>query len=419
MRTILRTSPPITLMSSCQRRITYFKVSTPMPRGYPPSIFVSSTCYDLSQVRLDLKRFIETLGYDAVISESSAFPINPETSTIENCLNAVRDRADILVLIVGARYGTVLIDRDRSITNLEYLEAKSKGIPVYVFIADKILHTLPIWRDNRNGDYSKVVDSPKLFEFADYLRTESGQWVFGFSEVNDIVEKLRIQLAHLFTDALEIRGRVLGAKLPAELINLPAEPLTILLGRPKAAWEYRFFAAVLRCELEGLSQLRLDVKYNIQIGPVIPLDNPQEVMRWMGTQMTRVMRLIKSAEKLMNEVIQEALGPPGISGDPSLLAYVGRRLACVVEGLMQWQIDFAMVKVPDDFDRIVRITAGIPIEAITKLEDIAPLLDSEIDKAEAARDRGEDYTAKVMMVLGTPIPDEFHTEMQRLQGRYC
>ena len=45
-----------------------------MPLGYPPTIFVSSTCYDLSQVRLDLKAFIEKLGYDAVISETSAFP---------------------------------------------------------------------------------------------------------------------------------------------------------------------------------------------------------------------------------------------------------------------------------------------------------------------------------------------------------
>lgn len=388
-----------------------------MPRGYPPSIFVSSTCYDLSQVRLDLKRFIETLGYDAVISEGNTFPINPQTSTIENCLNAVRTRADILVLIVGARYGTVMIDRNRSITNLEYLEAKAKGIPIYVFVSQQILHALPIWRDNRTADYANVVDSTKLFEFADHLQSESGRWVFGFSEVNDIVEKLRFQLAHLFTDALEIRSRVLGAKLAPELMNLPAEPLTILLERPRA-WEHRFFSAVLRSELARLSQLRHDVKYNIQIGPVVPLDEPQEVLAWMATQMTCVMRLITSAEKLMNEVVQEALGPPGISGDPSLLAYVGRRVAGVVEALLEWQIDLARVKVPEDFERIVRLTGDFPIEPITKLEALAPLLDSEIDKAEAALERGEQYTATVMMVLETPITAEYHAEMRRLQHRF-
>lgn len=389
-----------------------------MPRGYPPSIFVSSTCYDLSQVRLDLKRFIEALGYDAVISESSTFPINPQTSTIENCLDAVRTRADILVLIVGARYGTVMIDRDRSITNLEYLEAKAKGIPIYVFISQQILHALPIWRANPNGDYAKVVDSPRLFEFADYLQTESGRWVFGFNEVNDIEEKLRSQLAHLFTDALEIRSKVLGAKLDADLISLPAEPLTILLERPMA-WEYRFFTAVLRCELARLFQLRLDVKYNIKIGPVVLLDQPQEVFNWMGAQFTRVLRLVASAEKLMTEVVQEALGPLGKPGDPSLLAYVGRRVVGIVEALMQWQIDFAMVKVPEDFERAVGIAADFPIEAITKLEGLASLLDSEIDKAEAAARRGEQYIANAKLVLGSPVPPEFHAEMQRLQRRYA
>src|SRR5207302_3934911 len=101
-----------------------------MARPRPPSIFVSSTCYDLSQLRLDLKRFIESFGYDAIISESSAFPINPQATTIQNCINAVRDCADILVLVVGNRYGSSPPgESDRSITNLEYLEAKAKGIP--------------------------------------------------------------------------------------------------------------------------------------------------------------------------------------------------------------------------------------------------------------------------------------------------
>jgi hypothetical protein len=59
-----------------------------MPIGYPPSVFVSSTCYDLNQVRLDLKRFIEGLGYEAVVSEHPAFPVNPQVGTVINCVNA-------------------------------------------------------------------------------------------------------------------------------------------------------------------------------------------------------------------------------------------------------------------------------------------------------------------------------------------
>src|SRR5437773_7111428 len=135
------------------KRCCLREVISEMPIGYPPSVFVSSTCYDLSQVRLDLKRFIEALGYEAVISEHPAFPVNPQVGTVINCVNAVRDRADLFVLIVGGRYGTP-VDGGRSVTNLEYLEARAKGIPIYVFVLEPILNTLKVWQSNAAGDFS-------------------------------------------------------------------------------------------------------------------------------------------------------------------------------------------------------------------------------------------------------------------------
>lgn len=133
-----------------------------MPAGYPPSVFVSSTCFDLSQVRLDLKRFIERFGYEAVISEHPAFPVNPQVGTIMNCVSAVRDRADLFVLIVGGRYGTPT-EGGRSVTNLEYLEARAKGIPIYVFVLEAVLNTLKVWQGSPEADFASVVDDRKVF----------------------------------------------------------------------------------------------------------------------------------------------------------------------------------------------------------------------------------------------------------------
>src|SRR5437879_720167 len=109
-----------------------------MPKGYPPSIFVSSTCFDLKQVRADLHRFITEFGYEPLLSEHPEFPISPQDSTVDNCVNAVRDRADLFILIVGARYGTPT-DQGKSVTNLEYLAAKAKGVPIYAFVSKTIL----------------------------------------------------------------------------------------------------------------------------------------------------------------------------------------------------------------------------------------------------------------------------------------
>lgn len=102
--------------------------------GKKPTIFISSTCYDLKQIRASLKAVIEEeLGLEAMLSEYSSFPLDPSLGTVENCLRAVQERADILILIVGSRYGYVN-ETGKSVTNLEYLKAKEKGIPIYVFV---------------------------------------------------------------------------------------------------------------------------------------------------------------------------------------------------------------------------------------------------------------------------------------------
>ena len=64
------------------------------------NVFVSSTCYDLSQVRNDIKQCIIDLGHNPILSELNDFPVNPNHNSSENCINAVKNEADIFVLII-------------------------------------------------------------------------------------------------------------------------------------------------------------------------------------------------------------------------------------------------------------------------------------------------------------------------------
>ena len=68
-------------------------------------VFISSTCYDLSQVRKDLEDGIREMGHEPMLSETKEFPVVPSLTSAENCINAVRNYADIFVLIIGNRYG--------------------------------------------------------------------------------------------------------------------------------------------------------------------------------------------------------------------------------------------------------------------------------------------------------------------------
>jgi hypothetical protein len=114
-----------------------------MGRGRIPSVFVSSTCCDLGQVRNDIKIFLTSLGLESILSEYNTFPINPNIGTIDNCIENVEIKADILILIIGGRYGSQN-DDGKSITNLEYLRARAKGIPIYVFVSKNILSTTTV-----------------------------------------------------------------------------------------------------------------------------------------------------------------------------------------------------------------------------------------------------------------------------------
>ena len=134
-----------------------------MPSLQCPSVFVSSTCFDLHEIREQLRVFIESFGFDPMLSEFNSFPVNPLDGTVDNCRKNVEDRADILVLIVGNHYGST-DDHGKSITNLEYLQARAKGIPIYVFVSRTILEWLSVWKENPDAKFPGV-DSPKLFEF--------------------------------------------------------------------------------------------------------------------------------------------------------------------------------------------------------------------------------------------------------------
>src|ERR1043166_5353057 len=116
----------------------------------PPGVFVSSTFYDLKQVRDDLRQFIASRGYRPLLSELPSFPVDPNASTVENCKKIVERDADMFVLVVGGRYGKPVPDSAKSVTNLEYSTARAKGIPIFAFVEKRVLAQLPTWKRNPN-----------------------------------------------------------------------------------------------------------------------------------------------------------------------------------------------------------------------------------------------------------------------------
>ncbi|ACU88346.1 DUF4062 domain-containing protein [Desulfomicrobium baculatum] len=389
-----------------------------MPKGYAPAVFVSSTCFDLGQVRADLAEFLVTLGLDPIISEYASFPVNPNYDAIANCLETVKTRADIFVLIVGARYGQTPRE-GKSVTNLEYLEARAKGIPIYVFVNKSVLSFMEVWKKNPDGDYTGIVDSTSVFEFIEALRGNAEHWVFPFEKAREVTHTLKAQLAYLFMDGLASRSRIRSVALPDDLQTLSPRALEILLQKP-TGWEYLLFAEVFRESVRALRNRRYDYDYGLNFASSISINEMGPLMNWLSTHTDGMVRVSDSLIRLMNQALPVAFGAPGEPGDPSHLVYIAKSLGAAYAKAIEWGLEFQRIHTDDAYSRLMQITSGMTKNIISEIEEFAEHVHSQLNTAFAREiPEGEIVRLELTLTLTAPDMSEFNAEMERLQGEIC
>lgn len=317
----------------------------------PPNVMVSSTFYDLRQIRADLAHFIaDELGYIPLLSELPSFPIDPDLDTVDNCRARVEKDANVFVLIIGGRYGSIDDKSDKSITNLEFLSARQKGIPIYAFVEKGVLAVVPTWKNNRTADFSATVDTPRVFEFIEYVRLQQRVWTFPFETAQDITGTLRRQLAFLFFDSLRTRLRLSGGGLPSYFEALGPKALRIALEKPEV-WEYRLFLQSWLDEVERHSDSIREYKSGLTLDPaeyVIAMSAGD----WLLTRLHELQALVQSANKLINTDAQESFGKPGEPGNPEHIVWVSKMLGLVLDAMLRWAKRLRCTRFEDPFNAV-------------------------------------------------------------------
>lgn len=120
-----------------------------------PRVFVSSTFYDLKQVREDMERFIREIGYEPVRNETGSIPYDKEASPEKNAYREV-ELSDIIVSIIGGRFGSESTQNDsRSVSMEELNTALDRGIQVFIFIEKSVLSEFSTYKLNKNNKNTK------------------------------------------------------------------------------------------------------------------------------------------------------------------------------------------------------------------------------------------------------------------------
>ena len=176
-------------------------------------VFVSSTCYDLVDLRAELYEELRGMGIDAHFSDlkESGFsvPSEPTTNSIEACIADMLS-CDLVVFVLSQRYGPVLKGQfgDVSATRAEYDAAKKAKKPTHFYVRNDLWGDYTAWRRNgRKSDFkpswaASFEDAAGLFAMiADHVslhgedgKADANNWRETFASSVDLRETLRRRL---------------------------------------------------------------------------------------------------------------------------------------------------------------------------------------------------------------------------------
>lgn len=380
-----------------------------------PTVMISSTFFDLRQVRNDLREFIATtMGFNALLSEHDSFPVDPGVDTIENCRRRVETDADILVLIIGGRYGHVDSASAKSVTNLEYLAARAKGIPVFAFVERNVLAVTPLWQANPNADFSASVDDPRVFAFVHEVRSVHKVWTQEFGTAQEIASALRGRFANLTHEGLKWSNRVRAVGQGDYLNQLSGRALALALEKPPS-WEHRLLFQLVCDGIGRHRAAREDHRLKLAIGSRTRLLT-ETFAPWASERLSELVGLSDALQTLFGNPLTEALGPPGQPGDPAKILYVAQRIVTVYVEALAWAQRVRSISAEDHWMPAAEELAAYVDGIVDGLESWATNSQATVE----SNTNREGQIVRLTLTIG--IPEErqrrFHEHLQEISRHY-
>ena len=239
-----------------------------------PRIFISSTFYDLRQIRSELDKFIMNLGYEPIRNEEGDIPYGKEEELQKYCYREI-ENVDILISIIGNRYGSPAVTDDKekeySVTQREIKTAYERNKQVYIFIDKNVLteyETYLLNKKSKDITY-KYVDNKNIYKFIEEVKSWShNNNIKDFETADDITKYLKEQFAGLFKQYMDDRSKVeeiLDIKDIKETAKTLHELVDFLREDTKGKDEE--ISRIIRIDhpLVGRLKKLLDVPYNFYI----------------------------------------------------------------------------------------------------------------------------------------------------------
>ncbi len=230
-------------------------------------VFVSSTVYDLLDIRSELEAELKLLGLIPVISDRgmTEFQAVPDRNSIDACLVNLR-QSEIAIFVLDKRYGPSLKAAgfdDLSATHLEYRTACEAGIPILFYVRDRLEADYCYWEREKDNDkrsdlsfaWVRETRDQRIFELLQQHRrldknADGSNWFWTFRDSVElkqlIARDLRIPASRARLESMLRTGDVPAAAVAIDDSEHPIEHGGLVLTvrnvgtRPLINLEWRF-----------------------------------------------------------------------------------------------------------------------------------------------------------------------------------
>ena len=161
-----------------------------------PRVFISSTFYDLRLVRLELDKFLESIGYEPIRNEEGDIAYGSNESLQNYCYKEISN-IDIFISIIGNRFGSISEgNKERSISNMELKTAIEQNKHIFIFIEKSVFveyETFLLNENNKDIKY-KYVDNINIYKFIKEIKNlPNNNNITDFESAYNIISYLREQ----------------------------------------------------------------------------------------------------------------------------------------------------------------------------------------------------------------------------------
>jgi hypothetical protein len=183
---------------------------------YALHVFVSSTCYDLRDLRAAVRAWLSSLGMKPMLSDEAGFPNQDGMPPYATCLR-VLEKCPLVIGIIDRRHGRCFDEWGpypqhigKAPTHAELAHALDLGKRVLIYVHESVWNFYEVWRKNRDAFKTSApegLEEQTLTMFHELKNRNPAPWLSKFSDAADLIVSLQGEFVNQLYIYLDERER--------------------------------------------------------------------------------------------------------------------------------------------------------------------------------------------------------------------